>query len=142
MTKDTHRPKVLRYRGTSLIRKRTPLGPYSRPTPRVLGGSEGVGRFLVTEVSLKGLVRLPRRGALPSDLAQVRQSGPDSGPGFQVKQLEPFQVVPFLLGRGVWVGACGALLLERTLQRAWLMYYVHYSSNSSNSTAPRLELCS
>ena len=29
----------LRYRGTSLIRKRTPLGPYRRPMPRVLGGS-------------------------------------------------------------------------------------------------------
>ena len=26
------------YRGTSLIRKRTPLGPYRRPMPRVLGG--------------------------------------------------------------------------------------------------------
>ena len=30
---------VLRYRGTSHIRKRTPLGPYRRPMPRVLGGS-------------------------------------------------------------------------------------------------------
>jgi len=28
-----------RYRGTSLTRKRTPLGPYRRPMPRVLGGS-------------------------------------------------------------------------------------------------------
>ena len=27
------------YRGTSLIRKRTTLGPYRRPMPRVLGGS-------------------------------------------------------------------------------------------------------
>ena len=27
-----------RYRGASLTRKRTPLGPYSRPMPRVLGG--------------------------------------------------------------------------------------------------------
>jgi len=27
------------YRGTSLTRKRTPLGPYRRPEPRVLGGS-------------------------------------------------------------------------------------------------------
>ena len=30
---------VLVYRGTSLTRKRTPLGPYRRPMPRVLGGS-------------------------------------------------------------------------------------------------------
>ena len=34
------------YRGTSLTRKQNPLGPYSRPTPRVLGGSQGVGVFL------------------------------------------------------------------------------------------------
>jgi len=27
------------YRGTPLIRKRTPLGPQLRPMPRVLGGS-------------------------------------------------------------------------------------------------------
>jgi len=27
------------YRGTSPTRKRTPLGPYRRPMPRVLGGS-------------------------------------------------------------------------------------------------------
>ena len=27
------------YRGTSLIRKHSPLGPYRRPTPRVFGGS-------------------------------------------------------------------------------------------------------
>jgi hypothetical protein len=27
------------YRGTSRIRKRTSLGPYRRPMPRVLGGS-------------------------------------------------------------------------------------------------------
>jgi len=27
------------YRGTSLIRKLKPLGPYRRPVPRVIGGS-------------------------------------------------------------------------------------------------------
>ena len=42
------------YRGTSLTRKRTPLGPYRRPMPRVLGGSEGVGRFLMSKVPLYG----------------------------------------------------------------------------------------
>ena len=26
------------YRGTSLMRKRNPLGPYCRPVPRALGG--------------------------------------------------------------------------------------------------------
>jgi len=40
------------YRGTSLIRKRTPLGPYSRPMPRVLGGSYGGEHFLMSEVPL------------------------------------------------------------------------------------------
>ena len=35
------------YRGISLIRKRTPLGPYRRPMPRVLRGHRGVGAFLV-----------------------------------------------------------------------------------------------
>ena len=32
-------PVDLQYRGTSLTRKRTPLEPYRRPMPRVLGGS-------------------------------------------------------------------------------------------------------
>ena len=40
------------YRGTSLIRKRTPLGLYRRPMPRVLGGFWGGGRFLMGEVPL------------------------------------------------------------------------------------------
>ena len=33
------------YRGTSLIRKRTPLGPYRRPMLRVLGGVLGGWAF-------------------------------------------------------------------------------------------------
>ena len=41
------------YRGTSLIRKRTPLGPYRRPMPRVLGWSQGGGRFFMGEVPLQ-----------------------------------------------------------------------------------------
>ena len=40
------------YRGTSVIRKRTPVGPYSRTMPRVLGGSQGGLRFLMGEVPL------------------------------------------------------------------------------------------
>ena len=40
------------HRGTSLERKRTPLGPYRRPMARVLGGSYGGERFLMREVSL------------------------------------------------------------------------------------------
>ena len=40
------------YRGTSLIRKRTPLGPYSRTMPMALWGSWGGGLFLMSEVLL------------------------------------------------------------------------------------------
>ena len=40
------------YRGTQLTRKRTPLGPYRRPMPRVIGGFYGSGRFLLGEVLL------------------------------------------------------------------------------------------
>ena len=40
------------YRGTSPIKNAPPLGPYSRPIPRVLGGSWGGGRFLMSEVPL------------------------------------------------------------------------------------------
>ena len=39
------------YRGTSLARKRTHLGPYRKPMSRVLGGSQG-GRRLMGEVPL------------------------------------------------------------------------------------------
>ena len=39
-------------RGTSLMRKRTPLGPYRTPMPRVLGGSLEGGRFRLGEVPL------------------------------------------------------------------------------------------
>ena len=33
------RSRVGVYRGTSLIRKRTPVGPYCRPTSKVIGGA-------------------------------------------------------------------------------------------------------
>ena len=47
-------PMALRwsYRGTSPMRKRLPLGPYSRAMSRALRWSKGVGRFLMGEVSL------------------------------------------------------------------------------------------
>ena len=40
------------YRGTSLARKCTPLGPYRRPLAGVLGGSWGGGHFVIGEISL------------------------------------------------------------------------------------------
>ena len=45
-----HKNTPSEYRDTSLIRKRTPLGTYSRLLPRVLGG----GSFLMSEVPLYG----------------------------------------------------------------------------------------
>ena len=45
------------YRGTTLIRERLTLGPYRRPMLRVVGGSQGVGRFLVGEEPLYSLQR-------------------------------------------------------------------------------------
>ena len=49
-----HEPSTfkIKYRGTSLIRKRTPLGPYSWTLPRFLGESWRGGRFLMSEVPL------------------------------------------------------------------------------------------
>ena len=44
--------RVKMHRGTSLIRKRTPSGPYRRPMPRVLGWPQGGRRFLMSEVPL------------------------------------------------------------------------------------------
>jgi len=44
--------KVTVYRGTSLIRKRPPLGPYSSRMPRGLGWSCGGGRLLMSKVTL------------------------------------------------------------------------------------------
>ncbi|KAJ1473209.1 hypothetical protein T484DRAFT_3365307 [Baffinella frigidus] len=40
------------YRGTSLMRNRLPVGPYSRTMPRVLWWSWGGGQFLMSEVPL------------------------------------------------------------------------------------------
>ena len=43
---------VLMYMGTSLMRKRTPLGSYRRPLHRVVGGSKVGGIFLMDGVPL------------------------------------------------------------------------------------------
>ena len=53
------------YRGTSLTRNRTPLGPYRKPMPRVLRGCKGGGRFFMGEV--------PRSSRLPPRLQPCRQ---------------------------------------------------------------------
>ena len=47
-------PPLATCRGTSLARKRTPLGPYRRPIQGVPGGSKGGGCFLMGEVPLYG----------------------------------------------------------------------------------------
>jgi len=45
------------YRGSSHKRKRPPLGPYRTPMLRVLGGSQGVRRFLIGDVHLQNYSR-------------------------------------------------------------------------------------
>ena len=55
------------YRGTSLTRKGTPLGPRRRPMPRVQGRSQGGGRFLVSEVPL-------HRKGIQTPMAQSRST--------------------------------------------------------------------
>ena len=47
-------PRSEGYRGTSLIRNRPPVGPYSSPMPRTLRGSQGGGCFLMSEVPMYG----------------------------------------------------------------------------------------
>jgi len=44
--KHTHHPRVIQYRGTSLIRNCLILGPYSRTMPMALRWSWGGGSFL------------------------------------------------------------------------------------------------
>ena len=48
----THHLPTWNYRGTSLTRKRSPLGPYRRPMPRALRWSWQGGLFLMSEVPL------------------------------------------------------------------------------------------
>ena len=43
---------LVTYWATLLIRNRHPVGPYRRPIPRLLGESQGGGRFLMCEVPL------------------------------------------------------------------------------------------
>ena len=50
-----------------LTYKKTPLGPYRRPMPRVVGGSQGDVRFLMGEVPLHRLCRSSsRKGEVPA----------------------------------------------------------------------------
>jgi hypothetical protein len=65
-----------KYRGTSLIRKRTPLGPDRRPMPWVLGGSWGGGRFLMGEVPQYALKFLPEAGPSAPRRAYLSRGGP------------------------------------------------------------------
>ena len=72
---DTHRPRGVRYRGTSLIRKRLPPKPYSNRTPRGLDWSYGGGRFFWSEVPLHVLgVSLTCKSDLYSTCGVLRGS--------------------------------------------------------------------
>ena len=62
------------YRGTSLIRKRPPLGHYSGTVPRVVWWSLWGGLFFISEVPLYHCQRLP---VVSSDLAIDAEAGGD-----------------------------------------------------------------
>ena len=85
-----HRPygrqSVGTCRGTLLVRNRFPLGTYSRTMSGAVWCSWWGGRFLMSEVPLY---------RCQANMAHVRQSRPDSGLGFQVNAVTPFQVVAF-----------------------------------------------
>jgi len=59
------------YRGTSLIRNRSPLGPYSSHMHRDLWWSYGGGRFLMSEVPLYPKADRSRVGTDPADRLRV-----------------------------------------------------------------------
>ena len=58
---NTLRGAVRAYRGTSLIRNSTPLGPYSRTMPGALWWSLEGGLFLVSEVPCRASCLMPSR---------------------------------------------------------------------------------
>ena len=73
--------KLSSYGGTPLIRKRASQGPYRRPTPRILGGSQGGGYFLMGEVPVYGGTSLIWRHIRGGILFTVGSHlGPCSGP--------------------------------------------------------------
>jgi len=80
------------YRGTSLTRKRPPLGPYRRPMPQDLGGSYGGGRFKRgTPVHPKKVSEQPvLERARNISKFQVRIPGLGSGTNLQT----PFNLTP------------------------------------------------
>ena len=83
-TKSPPTPRIeSTYRGTSLTRKRTPLGPYRRPMPRVIWGSQEGGCFLMGEVPLYMPTSAPARylREVPSfPVHETAQSGTSSNP--------------------------------------------------------------
>ena len=54
LTQNVECPGILsgRVQGYLAHKKSTPLGPYRRPMPRVMGESQGGGRFLMVEIPL------------------------------------------------------------------------------------------
>ena len=82
------------YRGTSRIRSRPALGPYSKPMPRALAWSYVEWRFLMNEVPLyktfstciaKQLFSWAGTHHCRANMAHVRQSRPDHGLGLSLK---------------------------------------------------------
>ena len=87
------------YRGASLTRKRTPLGPYRRPMPRIHGGSSEGGRFLMGKAFLhSSMGEVPLYSSLSSDGVRHKRglSGAafDPSPRIQPINLKVPQIQP------------------------------------------------
>ena len=88
-----------RYRGTSLIRSRLTLGPFSRPLSGALRWSYGRRRFLMSEVTLqrpcpRGPSREVRRGRHGSALQEGRWGVFSTGSGCTPSTLKPESQTP------------------------------------------------
>ena len=81
------------YRCTSLTRKRSPLGPYRRPMPRVLWESQGGVRFLMSEAPRKTLYSsidfLSREQAWGGWMAEADRGKPQPQPPAQTSNPKP-----------------------------------------------------
>jgi len=65
---------------------------------------------------------VPFKNLCPADMAHIRQKRPCSGFGFQVRVREMFQVVPPLLGGGLWFACWDALCFDGGSYRIRLMH--------------------
>ena len=83
--------RISHYRGTPLTRKCSPLGPFGRPMPRVLGGSLGGGHFHMGETPL--YLETPSPAYSPHPARPLPETAPahDQPPSLSLSTLETTQ---------------------------------------------------